>query len=242
MLPDKFFIPYADDVRMSFAKEFLVSRGYTAVDNPDNSDFVILPVPTKQYMLDEMQGRLCFHAGGICEYGFDYMKNESYVLKNAFLTAEGAVSYLELNTPYSLINSDILIIGYGRIGTALHKLLSAYGAIITVCSRSKSSEALARFNGARHIGFDELKKSSSFDVIINTVPHPVLNETELKVLKQSCIILDLASFPGGVDNHVAKSLGLTVLNGRGMPSKFTVQTAGELIGEAIIDIIEEEFN
>ncbi len=241
MLPDKFYMPYSEDERMLFAKEYLKSRGYAYAKSADEADFIILPVPTKQYMLDEMAGKLCFYAGGISETGFDYMKNESYTLKNAFLTAEGAVSYLEENTPYSLINSNILIVGYGRIGKALHKLLNAYGANITVCSRSKSSSAEAVFNNARHIYFNELAVKNNSDIIINTVPHLVLTEKELKALKPSCLILDLASFPGGVDNLVAKSLGFTVLNGRAMPSRFTVKTAGELIGEAVIDILKEEY-
>ena len=240
MLPNKFFMPYAEDKRMAYAAEYLKCRGFSEVNSADEADFILLPVPTKQFMLDEFRGRLCFYAGGICENGFDYMKNERYLLKNAFLTAEGAVSYLEENTPYSLLNLKYLIIGYGRIGRAIHRLLSTYSSDITVCSRSSESEALESFNGARHMSYDGLKQRNGFDIVINTVPHIILTKPELNALKPSCVILDLASFPGGVDNLVAKSLGITVLNGRGMPSRYTIRTAGELIGEAVTDIIEEE--
>lgn len=54
------------------------------------------------------------------------------------------------------------------------------------------------------------------------------------------LILDLASFPGGVDTLVANSLGLKLINGRGMPSVYTQKTAGEIIGEAVVNIIKGE--
>ena len=92
------------------------------------------------------------------------------VLKNAFLTAEGAVTLIEENTHYSLYRANILIIGYGRIGKALHNILKGYGAYVTVCSRSKESEADSVFNGAKHISFNDLKSANDADIIINTVP------------------------------------------------------------------------
>ena len=38
-----------------------------------------------------------------------------------------------------------------------------------------------------------------YDLVVNTVPAPVLGETELKDLRPDCLIIDLASKPGGVD-------------------------------------------
>ena len=238
---NRFYVPYTDDKRMIFAREYLENKGFISVDNSNNADFILLPVPVKKYMLEQVGDKPVFYGMGEYKNGFDYMKNENYVLKNAILTAEGAVSYIEENTDYSLFGSKILIIGYGRIGKAIHKILKAYGADITVCSRSCESKALAEFNGARHIFFDELSKRNNADIIINTVPHPVLTKKELSAVKSDALILDLASFPGGVDTLIAKSLGLKLLNGKAMPSKYTQKTAGYIIGEAVINIIEEEF-
>ncbi|MCC8016381.1 MAG: hypothetical protein LIO43_03180, partial [Clostridiales bacterium] len=85
-----------------------------------------------------------------------------------------------------------------------------------------------------------LNDISDEDIIINTVPHIVLTASELKSVKKDALILDLASFPGGVDTLVAKSLGLNLLSGKAMPCKFTEKTAGYIIGEAVTDIIKEE--
>lgn len=236
----KFAVPYTDDKRMIYAKEYLERQGFSHTNEIYEADFVLLPVPVKKHMLDDLNGKLAFYGMGSYRNGYDYMKNESYVLKNAILTSEGAVSFIEENTPYSLFKCKILIIGYGRIGKSLHNILKGYGSDITVCSRSRESKAEALFNGAEHIGFDDLKKPNEADVIINTVPHIVLTKAELEVIKKEAVILDLASFPGGVDTLVAKSLGIDVLSGRAMPSRYTEKTAGYIIGEAVTDIIEEE--
>lgn len=238
---NKFSVPYIDDKRMLYAKEYLEKKNYQYVSSTEKADFVLLPVPSKDYMFDGLQDKIVFYGMGNYKNGFDYMKYESYVLKNAILTAEGAVTLLEENTPYSLFNSNVLILGYGRIGKALHKILKNYGANITICSRSKSSCVDALYNGAKHIEFNELTSNNDADIIINTVPHIVLTKTEFQAMKHDVIILDLASFPGGVDNLVAKGMGITVLSGKGMPSKYTEKTAGYIIGEAVNDIIEEEF-
>lgn len=240
MLLRYFCVPYTEDKRMIYAKNYLEKKGFSSTDKIEYADFVVLPVPVKKNMLENLNGKLAFYGMGEYENGFDYMKNENYVLKNAVLTAEGAVSYLEENTPYSLVSKKILIIGYGRIAKALHKILDSYGADITVCSRSKTSESLAVFNGAKHIFFNGLSAENDFDIIINTVPHIVLTKQELRFVNKDAVILDLASFPGGIDTLVASSMGLKVLNGRAMPVRFTVETAGELIGEAVYNIIKEE--
>lgn len=239
---NKFYVPYTDDKRMIYAKEYLQNNNFICTLNSDDADFVLLPVPVKKYMLAELNGKLAFFGMGDYKNGYDYMKNENYVLKNAVLTAEGAVSYIEENTTYSLLNKKILILGYGRIGKALHRILNSYGAEITVCSRSEESKTLAKFNGAKHIHFEDLVGKNDADIIINTVPHIVLTKKELSAVKSDALILDLASFPGGVDMLVAKSLGIEVLNGKAMPSRFTEKSAGYIIGEAVINIIEEELS
>jgi len=134
-----FSVPYTQDKRMVYAAEYLERHGFIYKQNIDESDFVLLPVPVKKEMLDSLNGKFAFYGKGEYKNGFDYMKDETYVLKNALLTAEGAVACLEENTDYSLIGKNILIIGYGRIAKALRKILSSYGSNITVCSRSSIS-------------------------------------------------------------------------------------------------------
>ncbi len=235
-----FAVPYTQDKRMIYAAEYLEKHGFKYTEDTENCDFVLLPVPVKKEMIDSVKGKIVFYGKGDYKNGFDYMKNETYVQKNAFLTAEGAVACLEQNTDYSLTGSKILLIGYGRIAKALHKILCSYGSNITICSRSSLSAAEVQFNGAKHISFSELKNPADYDIVINTVPHIVLTKDELAAQKKGVLILDLASFPGGVDTLVANSLKIKLINGRGMPSKYTQKTAGEIIAEAVMNMIEGE--
>ena len=52
---------------------------------------------------------------------FDYTKNERFAAENAFYTAEAAVCIACQNSDLSLVNSNVLILGYGRIAKALHR-------------------------------------------------------------------------------------------------------------------------
>lgn len=238
----KFFVPFLEDERMMYAKKYLENNDFVCTDNKKDADFILLPVPTKDYMLKEFEDKLVFCAKNNCKNGFDYMKNKSYVDKNAFLTAEGTIVLIEENTDYSLLNANVLILGYGRIAKNLHTLLNAYGANVTICSRSEDSKIKSELNGAKHIYFSDLKNKFDADIIINTVPKIILSKDELINVKKDSIIIDLASFPGGVDKKAISDLGLTLINGNSMPSRYTKKTAGYIIGETVKNILKEEFN
>lgn len=236
-----FCIPYMIDERMSFAGDYLMSKGYTLVDNTDDADFVLLPIPVKDYMFNNLEGKVIFYGAG--DYrGFDYNKLEAFLLENAYLTSEGAIALLKENSESSIYNSKILITGYGRIGTALHKALSSMGAMVTVCCRSDKDKTSAHFNGADVIGFDELKKDNDYNFIFNTVPHLIFTKAELDKVSEDTLLIDLASFPGGVDTLYAKSKGIRLIDGKRLPSKYSKISAGELIGKTVEKIIKEDFS
>ena len=236
-----FAVPYITDERMIYAGEYLASLGYERTDKIDNTDFVVLPIPTKKQMLDGLDDKTVFYASGDFD-GYDYNKKESFLLENAYLTAEGAFCLFKENCDTALYRAEILITGYGRIAQALHKILDAAGANVTVCSRSAESESRAVFAGAKHIGFDELLKPSGYDAVFNTVPHIVFTKKELGCLKKGTKIFDLASFPGGVDTLCAKSEGIEIIDGRKLPSRYSKKSAGYLIGKTVHKIIEEDLS
>lgn len=229
------------DDRMSFAGDYLVKCGYQLVDNTDEADFVLLPIPAKDYMFENLENKTIFYGAGE-HRGFDYNKLEAFLLENAYLTSEGAVALLKENTQGSIYNSQILITGYGRIAKALHKALSAMGARVTVCCRSDRDKTSAHFNGASVIGFDDLKNDNCFDYIFNTVPHLIFTKNELDKVKKGAVLIDLASFPGGVDTHYAKAKGICYVDGKKLPSRYSRLAAGELIGRTVEKIIKEDFS
>lgn len=236
-----FTIPYLTDERLEYAKEYLVDNGYSYVEDVASADFVILPIPVKKYMFDKLEDKTVFY--GVGDYkGFDYNKIKAFLLENAFLTSEGAIALYKENSNMSIYNSKVLITGYGRIAQALHKALAALGADVTVCSRSKESIALSRFNGANHITFDELAVKNDYDIVFNTVPHIIFTKAELDALGSDVTLIDLASFPGGVDTLYAKSKGIKLIDGKRLPSRYSKKSAGYLIGKTINQIIKEDFS
>ncbi len=224
-----FSVPFTDDIRILYAAKHLEEIGFIKVKNVNESDFVLLPVPAKKYMIDAAEGK-----------EISYSADEAFLLENAYLTAEGALALLKETSDKAIYSSRILITGYGRIARALHRALSALGAKITVCARSDTNRVEAAANGAYAIDFDKLKNKNEYDFVFNTVPHLVFTKAELDALEPDAVIYDLSSFPGGVDTLYAKSKGLRLVNGRGMPGKYSPKTAGILIAKTVIKMTKEE--
>lgn len=219
-----------DDKRVSFACEYLQKHGYEKVNDVNKADFAIAGV--NPMGIDECPAKRIYAGNVKGNNVIDYTKDEAFAVENAFYTAEGAICVAVQSSSSSLINSSVLLVGYGRISKALHRLLSGYTPNITVCARNDVQQAIARMNGANAIGFDEL--NCRYDFIFNTVPHPVINEMELRTCNDDTLIIDLASFPGGVDMHFAGALGVNTVVARGLPARLSPKSAGEAVAKVII--------
>ena len=58
----------------------------------------------------------------------DYYEDETFTVKNAYLTAEGALQLAMASIKGSIRRAKCAIVGYGRIGRALGEMLKAVGA------------------------------------------------------------------------------------------------------------------
>jgi len=220
----KFYAPDLSDKRISYAADSLEKHGYRRVFDEKNADFLLLGV-NSDYKSD-----IPFA---------DYKNNKLFALKNAYLTAEAALCVAIEKSNKSLVSSNVLITGYGRIAKALHKYISPFTGSVTVCARNPNDRVLAACNNAKVIDFADLKNKNSFDFVFNTVPHPVFNGAELSALPRDCVLIDLASFPGGVDKHYALSRKINLIEARGLPGKFSPETAGHIVAEAVDQVIRE---
>ena len=70
-------------------------------------------------------------------------------------------------------------------------------------------------------------------------PRPGTGETELKDLRPDCLIIDLASKPGGVDMAGAAALGVRVVWALSLPGKVAPVSAGRYIMDTVYHIMEE---
>lgn len=171
---------------------------------------------------------------------FDYLEREEFSVSNAIPSAEGAIQIAMEELPITLHQANCLILGYGRIGKLLTHYLKAFGGKVTVSARKYSDLAWISAYGCNALNTLKLDgKLSDFDVIFNTVPAEVLNAKLLSELKESCLVLDLASKPGGIDFATAKKLGIKTIWALAIPAKAAPITAGKIIRETIYNIIDE---
>jgi len=233
-----FSVLYKNDERMIYAQNYLKSQGYEITEDTEYADYILLPIPAKKYMFDGLKNKTVFYGVGDFE-GYDYNKNETFLLKNAYLTAEGAIALYKEISDTALYGAKVLITGYGRIAKALHRALNAFGCDVTICSRSGESKAQAIFNNAKHIEFSQLKNKNNFDIVFNTVPHIIFTKEEIDALKKDVILIDLASFPGGIDTLYASAKEIKLIDGKKLPSRYSKKSAGILIGETVIEMIKE---
>lgn len=172
----------------------------------------------------------------------DYALREEFAVMNAVATAEGAVQVAMEELATTLSGRKILILGAGRIAKVLIGVLSGFHTEITVAARKCSDLAWARVYGCGAVKIDSIEDIlGDFDLIFNTVPAVILDEKKLKKISGSgnCLVIDLASKPGGVDFDTASALGVKTIWLLSLPGKVAPVTSGEVIADTINNILAE---
>ncbi|MFI3324794.1 MAG: dipicolinate synthase subunit DpsA [Clostridia bacterium] len=170
----------------------------------------------------------------------DYYMREELAVNNAVPTAEGAISLAITGHGGILNSSKCLIAGYGRIGKILTKNLLGLGANVYVAARKKHDFAMIKAVGAMPIKYQDIRKE--FDIIFNTVEHLVIDKSILSKQSADTVIIELASFPGGIDRKTATLNGIKIIDAQSLPGKYSPKATGEFIKEAIYNIMEEEYD
>ncbi len=167
----------------------------------------------------------------------DYMLREELSLRNAVPTAEGAVQIALEELPVTLNGLKVLIIGMGRIGTALAEILKGFGADITVAVRNRKGAARASIHGVKAVYTNKI--DTDYGLVFNTVPTLIFDRSILADFGKETLFIDLASKPGGIDISSAAELGIKVIWALGLPGKTAPVTSGEIIAETIDGMLGE---
>jgi len=190
--------------------------------------------------LQDIQNMIC-HTDKANIKIIDYYEREDLTILNSLPTAEGAINIAMQEIPGTISNSKALIMGYGRIGKLLAHKLCALGADIRISARKPEDLAWIEAFGYSAVTYNEIDGClHEFDVIFNTVPSLLLDETRLRNIKKDCVIIDLASNPGGIDFMAAKNLGRNVIWALSLPGKYAPLTAGKILARTLKMIMEDE--
>ena len=148
----------------------------------------------------------------------DLLKDPLYLSENASITAYCAICLAMSKLPVTLKELPCLVIGWGRIGKCLARLLKAMDAKVTVFARKETDRALLSALGYEAVSALD---PESYRLIFNTAPQLLLPDCPGSALK-----IDLASTPG--------ITGADVLWARGLPGKDAPQSAGHLMAHRIL--------
>ena len=238
---------------------------YKITEVLEEADVVILPIPfTKDRVhilgegieiipfIKKCTGKLViggaldafvdeFKASNV-EY-IDLMDGDSLAFLNAIPTAEGAIAKAMEYMDVVLHKSNILVLGFGRVGKILAHKLKGLDANVFCEARKKKDLAHASALGYNVVKLEDLDNVlGDMDIIFSTIPKEILNEDYLKLLKQDVVIIDLASSPGSVDYMAARKYNIDAHLELGLPSKVAPKSAAIYLKEEIDRILDNRFN
>ena len=164
----------------------------------------------------------------------DFMDNNSFELKNAIATAEGAIAEAIINSSINLHMANCLVLGYGKCGKSIASRLRALNCNVCVCVRRHEQMALAFESGYHYMDITSLAREiRHYDYIFNTIPALVLTRNVLCNAKSEVTIIDIASKPGGTDFDACSHLGLNAHLCLSIPGKYAPKASSKIIYDCL---------
>lgn len=161
---------------------------------------------------------------------FDASLDEEFLLENARLTANGTLGHLLTETDKDIADLRFGVVGYGRIGKELLRLLLLLGSEVKLYTTRQS---VALELGEAGVSTEVISPDTDFselDILINTAPARQIDESRLPSTLE---IIDLAS--GSIFEPSGRLTKLPSI-----PDKMYPKSAGRLYAEAILRFLEGE--
>ena len=220
-----------------------------------NDKTIFMPFSKKEISIDRLfsfLGRRNLVFGGIIkgellsrlresEIEFVDYYDQTFIEKNAVLTAFGALKIILEHIDFALPLGKYAVAGFGRVAKETVAVLKSLSCDVTVFARNSSQREDAIIKGCKAEPLTSLSRlSGDLDIVINTVPTHIIHEETIMNMKNGSKIIELASAPFGLDFDVARKHGIDVVKAMGLPGKYTPKTAGEIIGKNMKDFLQRE--
>lgn len=165
-------------------------------------------------------------------------EDDEIAILNSIPTAEGAIQIAMGELPITIHGSRAVVIGMGRCGLTLARMLHGLGAKVCAVARNAAQLARAAEMGLETASIGELGEAlENTDVVFNSVPALLLTREVLQQTARGTLIVDIASAPGGVDYTAATELGIKAILALGLPGKVAPITAGRILGRCLPGMI-----
>lgn len=248
---------YGTDERLGFCRDYLLKKNVCSV-----SEIILLPIPTTRdgvtiSGIDKMPSEISGEPNSVTAvvgYGIpqsfresfansglitvDVSLDEAFTEENATLTANGTVGKILTLENAAPTDLSIGIIGYGRIGKRLLRLLLFLGARVSLFTSKESIMNELCALGISAMPYDVLGKKEvcrellELDIIINTAPDSIMSDEVIEGLNTTKII-ELASG----DNF---PIGRNVIRLSGIPAKMYPRSAGRVLADSVLRMLGEQ--
>lgn len=168
-------------------------------------------------------------------------ERDDVAIYNSIPTVEGTIMMAIQHTDFTIHGSNITVLGLGRCGMSIARTFDAIGANVKVGARK--TEHLARITEMAVTPFhlnDLEKEIKDTDILINTIPSPIVSASVISKLPVHTLIIDIASKPGGTDFRYAEKRGIRALLAPSLPGIVAPKTAGQILADVLAQLLQKD--
>lgn len=245
----KYFVELSDE-RNGLVKKILDRKRFDTEEfvfgnkTVSNGDALIFS-PAKKWdekLINELPDEVFVFSGNISESFSEtlrqkkithknYMTDETFVVKNANLTAEGLLSLIIESTKKSIFESSILVFGGGRVAKAIAALLNKLSVKTALCEYNPiKCGGLYFFTNDVIVGEEFVPRLNEFDVIVNSIPAAILSEEICAKIPLTAAVIEAAS----VSCLKCQNAKFKYILAPSLPQKYCAESAAKLMTEFIL--------
>ena len=238
-----------EDIRYLYLKNILEEKGikvaiYKAQKNISSNSTLVFS-PAKKFdeaLAKSLPSNIIMYAGNIKEDIIKILKeknityknlmlDETFTIKNANLTCEGALALMIQHSPKSMYTNNVLILGGGRIAIGLAVLFNKLNINFAMVSYNKTKfPSYKLYTDNTFFAESFVNSLDKYDVIINTIPAEIINDNIVNKIAKDTVFIELASVKCLKEENAKH---IKYILAPSLPKIFSPQSAGKLVFDNI---------